>query len=154
MKRLIILCMMVIMCGCFLVGCGGDSGKKEVDVNTLAEELKNGITYDDDLVDTTTEMMCRMFNVSKDYIAEQKTYNNSGASAELISVIKCKSKEAAQIVKPALIAYAAERKQMYASYNPTEANKLGNAVIEVIDGNYVVICVSGNAAKAKEIISK
>ena len=30
MKRLVILCMMVIMCGCFLVGCGGDSGKKKI----------------------------------------------------------------------------------------------------------------------------
>lgn len=144
-----LLLMLMTMCA----GCGNKEAK-EVNITELANRLQSGIQYADELSETSTDMFWNLFSMDKNLVEEQKTFNNSGASAEIISVVRCKDKTGAQAVKEAFETFVSERSAMYKSYNPTEAAKLDKAVVVIVEERYVVLCVSPDSAKAKEIIGK
>lgn len=86
-------------------------------------------------------------------ITESVVYVSSGATAEEIAAIKCETKEDAEKVETALKERVKEQKESFENYVPKELDKLDKAVIVKI-GNTVVLSVSNEDAKAKEIIEK
>lgn len=151
-KNVLCRCLICLLSVMLLCGCG--SAARQVDVVKLADDLKSQGSFEDELNDLKTEMFTPLFSIDTSLIANHKSYINSGVTAEAIVVVECKDANGAKTVEQAFKDYVGTNAQMYRSYNPKEADKLDNAVIKVIGDKYVVLCVSGDSGKAKEIIDK
>lgn len=147
-KRLFSFGLVVIM-ALSIAGCG----KKSVDIDTqgLADSLKSGVTYKDDLspIDLDTAQM--IYNFGDAEITEAAFYESTGATAEEIVVIKCAGEADAGKVEEALKARVDEQKESFTDYVPAELEKLNAAVIYK-SGNCAVLSVSDEPDKARGII--
>lgn len=147
-KRLFSFGLVVIM-ALSIAGCG----KKSVDIDTqgLADSLKSGVTYKDDLspIDFDTAQM--IYNFGDAEITEAAFYESTGATAEEIVVIKCAGEADAGKVEEALKARVDEQKESFTDYVPAELEKLNAAVIYK-SGNCAVLSVSDEPDKARGII--
>ncbi len=123
----------------------------EVDAKGLSERLRNEITYQDDLSEIDLETAGMFISFGDAAIDEAYIYESSGATAEEILVVKGSSKEDADKLKTALENRVSEQKEAYEDYVPEELKKLGEAVI-VQKGDIVILSISDDPAKAKEII--
>ena len=148
MKKKILTAGLILMLGLSAAGCGGT---KDVDVNGLSGALNTGIAYKDELsaIDLDTAQM--FYSFSDADITEAVFYESTGATAEEIAVIKCGSKEGADKVETAVNTRVSEQKESYADYVPAELEKL-NAAVVVKSGNTVILSVSDEPDKAREII--
>lgn len=147
-KRLFGFGLAIMMALC-ISGCG----KKAVDVDAkaLADSLKSGVTYKDDLspIDLDTAQM--IYNFGDAEITEAAFYESTGATAEEIVVIKCAGEADAGKVEEALKARVDEQKESFADYVPAELEKL-NAAVVYKSGNCAVLSVSDEPDKARGII--
>ncbi|WP_313131959.1 DUF4358 domain-containing protein [Anaerocolumna sp.] len=130
-------------------GCGKKEAK-DIDVKATANSLLSEIKYEDQLSEVNYDIVYDMEDIN---ITESVVYVSSGATAEEIAAIKCETKEDAAKVETALKERVEEQKESFENYVPEELDKLGKAVI-VKSGNTVVLSVSNDDAKAKEIIEK
>ena len=118
----------------------------------LADALKSGITYKDDLspIDLDTAKMFYSFGDTD--VTEAVFYESSGATAEEIAVIKCGSEADAGKAEDVLRTRVSEQIESYKDYVPAELEKLNAAVI-YRKGSCAVLSVSDEPDKAREIIS-
>lgn len=130
-------------------GCGKKEAKN-IDVKTTANSLLSEIKYEDQLSEVNYDLVYDMEDIN---ITESVVYVSSGATAEEIAAIKCETKEDAVKVEAALEERVKEQKDSFENYVPKELDKLDKAVIVKV-GNTVVLSVSNDDAKAKEIIDK
>lgn len=130
-------------------GCGKKE-TKSIDVKTTANSLLTEIEYEDQLSEVNYDLVYDMEDIN---ITESVVYVSSGATAEEIAAIKCETKEDAAKIEKALKERVNEQKESFENYVPKELDKLDKAVI-VKMGNTVVLSVSNDDAKAKEIIEK
>jgi hypothetical protein len=130
-------------------GCGKKE-VKDIDVKATASSLLSEIKYEDQLSEVNYDIVYDMEDIN---ITESVVYVSSGATAEEIAAIKCETKEDAAKVETALKERVEEQKESFENYVPKELDKLDKAVI-VKSGNTVVLSVSNEDAKAKEIIEK
>ena len=91
------------------------------------------------------------YNLDASKIEASAFYSNSNATAEDIAVVKVNDEAYADTVKKAFEDRIAEQKKSFQDYNAAEVPKLEDAVVKV-SGKYVVLVVSGDSAKAKEIV--
>ena len=133
-----------------VAGCGGAGA--DVNAQELADALKSGITYKDDLsaIDLDTAKMFYSFGDTD--IVEAVFYESSGATAEEIAVIKCGSEAEAGKAEDVLRTRVSEQIESYKDYVPEELNKL-NAAVVYRKGNCAVLSVSDEPDKAREIIT-
>jgi len=126
-------------------------GKKEVksiDVKTVANSLLKDIEYEDQLSEVGYDVVYDMEDIK---VADSAVYVSSGATAEEIAAIKCETKEDADKVQTVLEERVKEQKESFENYVPKELDKLDKAVIMKV-GNTVVLSISNDDVKAKEII--
>lgn len=121
---------------------------KNIDVKTVANSLLEDIKYEDQLSEVSYDIVYDMEDIN---VTESAVYVSSGATAEEIAAIKCETKEDAEKVQTALEERVKEQKESFENYVPKELDKLDKAVIVKV-GNTVVLSVSNDDAKAKEII--
>ncbi|MCR5734771.1 MAG: DUF4358 domain-containing protein [Lachnospiraceae bacterium] len=124
---------------------------KEASAAEIGTELREKITYSDELseIDTdTAKMYIYLDDVSID---EAKIYESTGATAEEIVVLKCSSADDASKAKSAFEQRIEEQKEAYTDYVPEELVKLSKPVI-ITNGEYAILSVSDEPDKAKEII--
>lgn len=147
-KRFFVLGVAVILTAC-IAGCG----KKAADVNAqeLADALKSGITYDDDLSSIDLDTAQMIYNFGDANITEAVFYESTGATAEEIVVLKCAGDADAGTAEDALKARVEEQKESFTDYVPAELEKLNAAVI-YRSGNCAVLSVSNEPDKARGII--
>lgn len=158
----IILAAMTVTCAC--ASCGGkkDSDGKgsdkaqtateTVDVAATADKLKSDISYDDSLVEFDSDKINKILGVSPDAYKSAKVYvSSTGATPEEIGCFEANSDEMATSIEAALTMRLNNQKATFSDYKPEQAPKLDDAVL-IVKGNYVYYCVSGDSAKAKEII--
>lgn len=154
MKRLTVLLMAVMM---MCVGCGGGKStsdkKHEFDVKTLADELKSGITFEDELNESNDKVFFMKYGIDEEVVAKQMTYFSTNATTEEISVVECKDEDGTAKVKEAFENRIKDQKSTFESYAPDEVSRLDKAVVKVI-GKYVILCVTADPDKANDIISK
>ncbi len=165
MKRLLSLLACVGLSMMLFVACGDK--EKETETNKKSEEVNKEVTIDiaatADALLTDVEFVDEMsvidqidffvalFSIEADDVQEQKTYTSTGATAEMLSAVKCKDADAAKRVKEAFEAYTKDLSGQYADYKPEECEKLDNPVIKVYD-EYVIICVSDDNDTATKTI--
>lgn len=122
--------------------------EKNIDVKTVANSLLKEIEYEDQLSEVSYDVVYDMEDIN---VTESAVYVSSGATAEEIAAIKCETKEDADKVQAALEERVDEQKESFQDYVPKELDKLDKPVIMKV-GNTVVLSISNDDAKAKEII--
>ena len=149
MKKRLLVLGLVIMTALSAAGCS----KKAVDVNAqgLADALKSGIAYKDDLSSIDLDTAQMIYNFGDANITEAVFYESTGATAEEIVVLKCAGEADAGMAEDALKARVEEQKESFTDYVPAELEKLNAAVI-VKSGSCAILSVSDEPDKARSII--
>jgi hypothetical protein len=80
-------------------------------------------------------------------------YMSSGSTAEEVAVFEAPDSSTAELMKEHVEEYLADQRDSFEKYIPEEAERIDNAVVQQ-NGNYVVLCVSGDSDKAKSLISE
>lgn len=177
MRKKIYSTMMIIALAAMVTGCGGakdetsettteyvpvteqgslatanDSKDNDVDVQAAADEILNNGDFKDTLATVDKTMaLTRLYNLDETQIEEAAFYTNSNATAEEIAVIKAASSDYVDTVKAAYETRVSDQEAACRDYLPDEMTKLESAVIYT-NGNYVILCVSNDNAKAETII--
>ena len=158
----IILAAITVTCACASCGDknsdsdkGGDKAQtatETVDVTAVADKMKSDITFEDSLVEFDSDKINKILGVSADSYKTAKVYvSSTGATPEEIGCFEANSEEMATSIEAALTMRLNNQKGTFTDYKPEQAPKLDDAVL-VVKGTYVYYCVSGDSAKAKEII--
>ena len=148
MAMLLLATMTVTMMACGNGG-SGDNGKKEVNAAELAQALATQITY-------TGEMEQLEEDDIEWYIELEEgvtgiVYEVAGVSSEQVAVFTVPNKDAADKTIASIEELLADQKGQNAAYDSKVASRIENAVI-TYKGNYVILCVSDDSAKANQII--
>lgn len=156
----VILVAVTVTCAC--ASCGGDksgdSGRTapttvEYDAEVIADKVKSDIDFEDSLVEFDSGKIEKILGVAPSAYKTAKVYASStGATPEEIACFEAASSEMATTIKATLEIRLTNQKNTFSDYKPEQAPKLDDAVLEVKD-NFVFFIVSGDSAKAKEIIS-
>ena len=149
MKKRLFLAGLALIVAAGITGCGG--GSVDVDAQGLADALKTGIVYKDDLSPIDLDTARMIFNFKDADITEAAFYESTGATAEGIVVIKCAGEADAGVIEESLKSRVEEQKESFTDYVPGELEKLNTAVINR-QGNCAVLSVSDEPDKAREII--
>lgn len=123
-----------------------------VDVINVADKLKNEIEYKDTLNELSPTMVQKLFGLAEtDYVKGKVYVGSGGATAEEIACFEAKDSDGANNIKTALENRIESQKKAFENYQPQEMDKLNSPVL-VTNGNYVMMCISDDNAKAKDII--
>jgi len=141
---------MLVLSAMLLVGCGS---QKAMNVDELSGRLLKEISYQDELSQMDLDVAGMVFSLDGIQIEKAAIYETSGWTAEEIVVMECASSADADAAKAMLQTRVEEQKSNYVDYVPEEMDKLNAAVI-VESGNFVVLSVSNEPDKAKEIIGE
>ena len=168
MKKKIALALTLVICMAGLAACGdkkddkkSDNTKtesttqeeqKDFECSELADKLKAEGSFTDLQALDSKIAVERLYGLDPEQIEASAFYSNSNATAEEVAVIKVKDESYASTVKKAFEDRVAEQTASFKDYNAAEVPKLEDAVIKT-SGKYVVLVVSGDSAKAKDIIS-
>ncbi len=126
---------------------------EDIDVQVVADGILQGGDFKDNLASVdTTLALTRLYNLDAGQVAASAFYTNSNATAEEIAVIKTASADYVDTVKAAYENRISDQKEACKDYLPDEMTKLDAAVIYT-NGNYVVLCVSNDSAKAEQVIA-
>ena len=130
-----------------------DGTDEEVDITSLAEALKNDITYQDELTEIDLETASMIMSFGDAEIIQAVIYESSGATAEEIVVLQCASEEDAKKAAEALKNRVEEQKEAFEDYVPAELTKLADAVIET-KGRVAVLSVSDEPETVRDILQR
>ncbi len=158
-NKILKMCAILGIAG-MLAGCdttvGGNGDSKEalnINVTDMANELKNGLTFEDSLSELDTNVALTYYGIDADKVKNSVVVVSTGATAEEIAVFEAADQSSADAVKSACEDRKAKQTTSYADYKPSETSRLDKAIIKE-DGNYVVYCVTDDTDKANEIIDK
>ncbi|HHV51397.1 MAG TPA: DUF4358 domain-containing protein [Clostridiales bacterium] len=143
LKWIAILLSLFIFAGC-------SSKDVEIDINKLADDLKNNVSFADTLDEPVNSPYT---DVDEADIKAQKIYFGTGATGEMIAVFETVDKDAAGRVLKALEDYIEYQMEENEDYNPDAIKRLKDPVL-IKTGKYVILCVSDDNAAAKECINK
>ena len=133
-----------------LTACGGKSSVS-IDASALADSLVNDITYESELSKLSEDEITNYIDVLDG--VEGIMYMSSGSTAEEVVVLTTPDESAAQTMYTNVQQFLKDQKSSFEDYIPAEAKRIDDAVT-VQKGNYVVVCVSGDSDKAKEIVDQ
>lgn len=163
MKKLVTMFLLAVM-SVSLIACGnsgdknsensqsGDSqNKKEVTAESLAEALVDGITYTGEIDRQPDEDLEWYIELEEGVTGV--VYSVAGVSCEQVAVFKVPNDDAATKTIASLETLLADLKDQNAAYDAKVASRIENAVLEH-KGDFVILCVSDDSAKAKEIIKE
>ena len=125
-----------------------DMTEAEISPDALAAHLLEKVAFADTLVPMEPEIAARLYDV-REQTESIVGYGSTGATAEAILVIACPDADAAKEAAARVEKYRTEMAQIYADYNPTEAQKLRAAFLEQ-NGRYVVYCAAPDPGAAKD----
>lgn len=149
MKKLIALLLAAVMVFP-LSACG--QKKIAYDVAATADKLVQTISFEDEMSELPESMLPKLYNIEEQTLTAAKVYVSTGATAEEVAVFEAKTSNDAKTIENAAKARIEKQKNSFRDYVPEEMPKLENPVI-VTEGNYVILCVSNQNDKAKEIIN-
>lgn len=160
MKKLVLILGIAVIAISALTACSdkkqAETAKEEavkIDVTALADELKNGVTFQDEMTELEDSMFEMVYVIDPADVADKKVYISTGATAEEIAVMEGKDAESAKRIKEGLEQRIEDEKANFETYVPEEMKKLESPVL-VEKGNYVILCISNENEKALEIINQ
>lgn len=132
-----------------LAACGGGSEAKTVDVQALADDLKDNVTYSMDMItDVVEDLNYKLEPPEGTSIAG---YIADGNAYDMIVVGQCASEEDAKTLYANVQTYVNDLKTEAGRYDPEEVARLDGALLRQT-GTLVVLCVSDDTAAATAIV--
>lgn len=130
-------------------GNDGNSETKTVDVQKLADDLRDNVPYSTDMIaDAVEDLNYKMDppegTTIAGYIADGNVYDT-------IVVGQCASEEDAKTLYANVQTYVSDLKAEASRYNPEEVTRLDGALLRQT-GTLVVLCVSDDTAAATAIV--
>jgi hypothetical protein len=147
MKKILLLTTLAIII--FICSCGDKYETAVIDINSLADKIISGITFDDQLMQISEENIKLIYNFGE-YV-NMIVYAGSGATAEEIILIECADSSTADKIYLNVDTYYKNKKFYFKDYNPDETYKLDKPIFARI-GKYVIYCVSPNTAEVQKIL--
>ena len=154
-RRLTITAAALIMAlGTVLSGCGKEAAA-EVDVSTVADAVKGGITFQDELKEIDGSILENFYpTVDQSMLKGFKLYkSSSGATAEEIAVFEAKDADGVKALEAAVATRLEDLTLQFEDYIPAEMKKIQDAVRGTY-GNVVVLVVAEDAAGAQKILGE
>ena len=145
--KLVAICSMASV---LLLGCGSSS-PVSVDAAALTTSLTSDISYDNELSELSEDDITNYVTVEDG--VKGVMYMSSGSTAEEVAVFTAPDEATASTMKNNAQEFLNDQKTSFEDYIPEEAQRIDDAVL-VVNGNYVILCVSGDSDKAQEIIDK
>jgi citrate synthase len=136
-----------------MTGCSGSRNAKDVDVQTVADELINTITFQDQMSELNQDTALDIFGIAPDDVVKAAVYESTGATAEEVAAFESKDETAADRVKEKAEERIETQKAGFQDYVPAEMEKLKDPVL-IQQGKYVILCVSDDNETAKKTIDK
>lgn len=136
------------MASVLLLGCGSSS-PVSVDTAALTTSLTSDISYDNELSELSEDDITNYVTVEDG--VKGVMYMSSGSTAEEVAVFTAPDEATASTMKNNVQEFLNDQKTSFEDYIPEEAQRIDDAVL-VVNGNYVILCVSGDSDKAQEII--
>ncbi len=146
---------LILITFCFaLVGCGSEKSAKQWEdfTDPLATDLIQKGVFDDELAEIDDQLFYSMYGIESTLLKEYKVFMSSGGSADEIGIFFCNSDDDAIAVEDMVKVRLKDQISVMENYIPDEVIKLQEAAL-VRTGPYVVLCVSADSDKAKEIIN-
>ena len=143
--KLVAICSMASV---LLLGCGSSS-PVSVDTAALTTSLTSYISYDNELSELSEDDITNYVTVEDG--VKGVMYMSSGSTAEEVAVFTAPDEATASTMKNNVQEFLNDQKTSFEDYIPEEAQRIDDAVL-VVNGNYVILCVSGDSDKAQEII--
>lgn len=144
----------ILALGTVLSGCGKQAAA-EVDVSTVAQALKDGLAFQDEmqeLPDTRLESVYPTIDAST--LSGFKIYKGaSGATAEEIAVFEAKDADSVAAIEEAVAMRLEDLNLQFADYVPAEVKKITDA-ISTTSGNVVVLVIADDSAAAQKLLDK
>lgn len=141
---------------------GGDSGNGSsedlqtavaVDPAALADDLQNGVPFQDQMTAVESDVFYLLYDLTSEDADEAVLITSTGATAEEIAVIHAAAEDKVETVKEAVKARVQAQREGFEDYVPEELAKLEKPVISIV-GSYVILCVSDDNEKARDIIQE
>lgn len=129
--------------------------KQDVNINIqeLANQLSNAPIFEDSLSQIDRDVIIKEYDLDNEKIKNIISYEGTGATSEKILIIELVDKKDINEIKKKLETKIEERKIDFENYLSKEVFKLDNYNLENRE-NYVILCVSNDCDKAKEIINQ
>lgn len=152
MKKKSISLMLALLCLLtVLTGCG--SKKKEIDLQTLPEEIMKGAAFTDKLDALDAGVIPILYAVDTADYSDARVYAGTAATAEEIAVFQAVDAAAADRLLKAVQTRVDKQLEVYKSYGPAAAMSLENA-ITAKSGNYVIMVICSDSAGAKKVVEQ
>lgn len=156
MKKRLLSILLLATLALSMVACGGsEEGSKdktkEVNAEDLAKSLAEDITYTGDMERLSDDDLEWYIDIEEGVTGV--VYQVDGVSCEQVAVFSVPNKDAADGVIASLEELLVDMEQQNAAYDAKVSSRIENAVLEH-KGDYVILCVSDDSAKAKEIIKE
>ena len=162
MKKRLLSVVLLLTMSLSLLACGnggntgdtnsnGNNNTKEVNAADLAQALATQITYTGEMEQLDAEDVEWYIELEEGVTGI--VYEVSGVSSEQVAVFTVPEKAAADKTIASINELLADQKDQNAAYDAKVASRIENAVI-MHKGNFVILCVSDDSAKAKQIIKE
>lgn len=153
MKKYLSILLTIMTMAFILTACGGGkSGDVTVDVTKLCEDLQATVTSGE-LATVSSDILASTYFFDMAKIEESTAALSSGASACEVAVVKCNDNSYVSEAKGLFETRVKNQSDLFAGYNAPEVAKLDAALIKTC-GDYVVLCVTDDTAKAEEILKE
>ncbi len=160
MMKKIIAMMLVAVLSMSVVACGSsgngdtnkeDANKKEFNATELAQALVSEITYTGSMDQLPTEEI--EWYVDMEEGVTGIMYMVSGVSCEEVAVFTAPDEDTAKDMVANIEELLADQEDQNAAYDAKVSQRIEEAVLQQ-KGCYVILCVSDDSAKAKELIKE
>ena len=114
--------------------------------------MLDGADFDDPPTELREKLLTAQYvGLDTADVVSWKVYVSGASTADEVAVFEATDAEAAQRIKAVIDTRLASLIEQYSGYGPTKVPKLENPLL-VVEGNYVVLCVSNDNAKAQELL--
>ena len=149
MKSFIGLLLVATVMMTLLTGC--NSSAKTVDINALATDIYNGVTWVDNISSIDLEKAKTLYGVDSTIVANGVVYVSSNATAEEIAVWEAADKDQVANLQDYVTERISAQMKSFENYNPEEVAKLENAYVAT-KGNYVIMVVCDDPTQAESVV--
>ncbi len=138
-----------------MIGCSDGQKTKQWDdfTESLATDLVEEGVFDDELAEIDDNLFYSMYGIDSAHLKEYKVFMSSGGTADEIGIFYCQNEKDAKAVEDMVKVRIEDQISIMENYIPDEVTKLEESVL-VRSGPYVILCISGDSDKAKEIIEE
>ena len=150
MKKRVSFLLAIVLLLSVLTGCGG---KKELDPQTLADDLLQNAEFTDSLSQLDPAVVAVLYGTDPADYDAVLSYAGTGATAEEITVFTAKDSAAADRLLTLAQDHVSARVEAFKNYGPGSAMSLEDAVVKK-SGNHVVVIVCSDTKGAAKIADK